>query len=150
MDETNAADLKTLKLARPEVTREALAGLIAYQRAQLDTHQRGLLVDHARALAAAGIERGRLEVLQALVRDFCGRRWIVRRLEARRAELLARKAQGPLTPKDAEKLASAEKERARVNDLAPLEERYGKAAIDLLREREDELLALHEQLRGCA
>jgi hypothetical protein len=127
-------------MGRPQVTREALEALVAYQKTGLATND---------ARLPAGIERGRLEVLQAMVRDFCGRRWTAKRLEARRAELLAKKAQGQLTAKEAEKLEAADKESARVSDLGPLEARYGKDALDLLREREDELLALHEQLRGC-
>jgi hypothetical protein len=141
VSEIDPGDIKSLAMARPQVTREALDALVGYQRGKLAAND---------APVPATLERGRLEVLQALVRDYCGRRWTARKLEARRQELLAQKASGPLSPKDAEKLAAAEKERARVNDLSLLEARYGKEALDLLREREDELLELHEQLRGCA
>jgi hypothetical protein len=136
----DADEINTLAMGRPQVTREALDALVAYQRAALAAND---------ARLPAGIERGRLEVLQAMVRDYCGRRWTAKRLESRRAELSAKKAAGQLTAKEAEKLEAAEKESARVSDLGQLEARYGKDALDLLKEREDELLSLHEQLRGC-
>ena len=138
-------DLRTLALARPELSQEALDGVVAYQRAVIDTAG-SPWPSEARAIEASGLERGRLEVLLAAVRDFCGRRWAVRKLAARRAELASHRENGRLTPKDAEKLSRLEEEGTRVNDLSDLEARYGKEGLELLRAREDELLSLHERL----
>ena len=138
-------DLRTLALARPEITPDALDGVVTYQRAVIDTAG-SPWPSEARAIEASGLERGRLEVLLAAVRDFCGRRWAARKLAQRKTELESHHEKSSLSPKDAGKLSRLEEEWERVNDLSDLEARYGKDGVEALRAREDELLALHERL----
>lgn len=153
MDEVEAADLKTLALSRPPLTEETLQELMAYQRALIEasTFQKGnLAAGHHAGLRATKLSQKDVELWLNVLREYCGKRWTARLLEQRQAELEARKAQAPLPPQDAAKLANIVKERARVSDLSALRMRYGDAAFELLRRHEDELLALHERLRALS
>ncbi|MFZ5469708.1 MAG: hypothetical protein ACOZIN_09750 [Myxococcota bacterium] len=133
------ADVKTLRLAAPVISADGVARLVTYQRLLLERAKTyGLVEAHALARATVGLDALDLEHLRSVCADFCGRRWAARKLLARRDEARA-KGQGAL----AERIGS---ELPRLEDLSTLEERYSSAAISLLREREEELIALHQEV----
>lgn len=153
MDPVEAADLKTLALSRPPLTEERLQELMAYQRALIDAgrFQKGnLAAAHQTALAHTRLDVKDVELWTNVIREYCGKRWTQRLLDQRQAELEAKKAQGPLSPKDAAKLQGIQKERFRTGDLTALRVRYGEAAFSLLQQHEEALLELHEQLRALS
>ena len=156
----NDADVRTIKLAAPAVTDEALTRFLKYQRALLE-HESAhagtpgwegrMAFAHSAALRASGLEAGELGPLSAVCADFCAKRWAARELGARREEaerrIASAKRRGVVVPEhEFEVLESIEKERPRLEDLRPLEQRYGETTVALLRAREDELLELHRAL----
>ena len=86
--------------------------------------------------ASSGLKARELGEIEAVCRDFCGRRMVATRLK----EGLAR-AEG-------EQRAKIEKELALRDDDAAMDRRYGKAVMDLLRGREQELIRLHAATSG--
>jgi hypothetical protein len=153
MDDVEAADLKTLALSRPPLTEDRLQQLMAYQRALIEAgafHKGNLAAAHQAALGHTTLDVADIELWTNVAREYCGKRWTLRLLERRQAELEAQKAMGPLSGQDAAKLTGIQKERFRVGDLTPLRVRYGDAAFALLQAHEEELLALHEKLRALS
>lgn len=153
MDDVEVADLKTLALSRPPLTEATLRELMAYQEALLEgcTHPaRDLAGAHQAALAKTSLSAKELDLWSGVVREYCGKRWTARLLERRRAELEAKKAQGPLTPAEEAKLEGIRKEGAKATDLSPMRLRYGEAAFALLGAHEEALLSLHERLRALS
>jgi hypothetical protein len=156
----NDADLRTIKLAAPAVTDEALTRFLKYQRALLDqgvaqanaTGWEGRMAfAHAAALRESGMGASELGPLSAVCADFCAKRWAARELAGRREEaerhVAQAKRKGVAVPeREFEVLEAIEKERPRLEDLRPLEQRYGAEAVALLKAREDELLELHRAL----
>jgi hypothetical protein len=165
VDDLAAADDRTLRMAAPELTAERLERFIIFERAWLEQAKRvsGALMDtpsvweatlsaaHDEALKQSGLSAAEFSQLDALCRDFCGRRRISGELERHLAETKDRldraKAQGS-TPsqKDVETAQRLSEEIARRKDAAALERRYGEQAVRLLTERAEELAHLHEEL----
>lgn len=148
-----SADTRTLRLAAPLVTEARLEQFVRYQRAWLAALRRlgpewsaSYASAQQEASAHAGLDARELGELEALVRDFCGKRWSLRTLEERREHLLAKQARKDLSDVEAEKLERLESELQKKDLLPQLERRYGAEAIALLRAREDELLVLHREI----
>jgi hypothetical protein len=148
----DGADLKTLRLASPGLTSEQLAKSLRYLRLVLergggDPHLGARVRNDA--LAEVGLDSAELSRITPLLTDFCGRRWTARQL-ARRAEELTQKAgAGTLTPRETAVREKLPVEVARAQDLSGFEARHGREVLSLLSAHEDELLALHQQLRGA-
>ena len=160
-DEMQAADDKTLRLSAVEISRDDVDALLVYQRALRDYLEfspvcRAAWVEqlaeaHRRSLSEAGLDPARHARLAPIAADFSGKRMTVRRLRERLRELndrIARmQAEGAHVPApDRELVGKLAAELSRLDELYPLERRYGADAIAALRQREDELVALHEQL----
>jgi len=147
-EDFQAADVKTLRLSAPGVTDERLDQLLAFQRAWLEAVKRhgkdGLALAQKEALEGTELPARLLGELEAMVRDFCGKRWSGRVLAKRFQELSAKQQQGLLTPSEAAKLARLEEERPTLEALPALDRRYGREAVALLCAREEELLTLHQ------
>lgn len=153
MDAVDAADLKTLALSRPPLTEETLQELMAYQRALIHAHAQGpgdLARAHEAALEKSKLKPRDIDLWSGVLREYCGKRWTARQLDVRKTQLEARKAERPLPPPDAAKLAALLKERSRVGDLSAMKLRYGAKAFALLQAHEEELLSLHERLRALS
>jgi hypothetical protein len=151
--ELEAADHRTLRLAAPLVTVERLEQLVRYQRAWLlalrrlgPGHGGSFAAAQQEALAHAGLSVREQGELEAIVRDFCGKRWSLRTLEERRRHLLSKQARKELSDAEAEKLERLSSELLKLDVMPALERRYGAEAIGLLRAREEELLALHQEI----
>jgi hypothetical protein len=142
-----SADSRTLRLAAHPFTAEELEALVRYQEAflahaeQPSVGHETLSAAHQLGLQASGMEDTKVvELGLSLLRAFCGQRWTARRLGARLDELEA-------DPSASEKVRKARDELRRLEDLDPLARRYGQEAIDLLRQHEDRLLALHTRMQ---
>lgn len=94
---------------------------------------------HGRALAACQLDLHELGKLKALVGDFCGRRSAAQQVKERLTTISD-------SPKDAQIAARAQKSLHKIEDLAPIADRYGAEALTLLQAREPELLLLHREL----
>jgi hypothetical protein len=160
-DEMQAADDKTLRLSSIEISPADVDAFLRYQRAFRDYLEfspvcRAAWVEqlaeaHRRSLLDAGLDSTRHARLSPIAADFSGKRMTVRRLRQRLGELqlqIARtEADGGRAPvDDLELSARLTAELARLDPFTPLERRYGAGVIAALREREDDLVALHEQL----
>ena len=160
-DEVQAADDKTLRLSSVEIAPGDVDAFLVYQRALRDYLEfspvcRAAWVEqlaeaHRRSLSEARLDPARHARLAPIAADFSGKRMTVRRLRERLRELndrIARmEAEGArVPPPDRELVGKLAAELGRLDQLYPLERRYGAGAIAALREREDELVALHEQL----
>jgi hypothetical protein len=149
-DEVRAADDRTLRLSSLDVTPEDVEGFITYQRTLRDelefspvchagwTEQ--LSAAHQRSLAESKMDPGRLARVTSIALDFCARRSSAKTLRARLDDLRGADAE---TQEVAARLRT---ELRRLDDLGTLERRHGASQIAALKEREDELVALHEQL----
>ncbi len=137
-----SADARTLRLAAHPLTPEELESLVRYQEAFL-THgeqpslgHEALSTSHQRGLEASGMKDVRVvEQGLSLLRAYCGQRWTARKIASRLPEL------------DEEKASKARDELRRLEDMEPLARRYGQEVIDLLRQNEDRLLALHIRMQ---
>lgn len=142
-------DLKTLRLASLQLSKEGLEGFITYQRTLLSELGHAPVSNwsgryafaHGRALMASRLDVLDLGKIKAMVGDFCGRRWASRQIKDR----LAHAGHEP-SPKDAERLSRAAKELLRLEDLSPFAARHGPEAVALLMAYEAELLHLHGEL----
>ena len=131
----DAADDRTLRLSAPALTTERLDRYIAFQRAlsaaPLSADPQVVAAAHAEAIRTSGLSPREASEIDAVVRDFSGRRAVERRLRER------------LGTAEGDKRARVEKELRTRNDDADLERRYGQAVLQALRAREEALLALH-------
>jgi hypothetical protein len=147
-NDLEAADAKTLRLTSPIVTPERLDQLVRYQRLWLDILKRlgsdALAEVDREALAQSGMDARELQALLAIVRDFCGKRWTLRTLERRQTELQVKRDNDGLDERETQKLESLDAELHKLDSMKQLERRWGAAAVHLLRQREDELIALHQ------
>jgi hypothetical protein len=160
-DDTQAADDKTLRLSSIDVAPAEVDAFLHYQRALRDELDfspvcaagwtEHLAEAHRRALEESGLEVARHARLSPMALDFSGRRMGVKRLRRRLGEIEERiarireRGEGVLD-EELEQVGKLTAELERLDTLAPLERRHGARAIAVLREREDELVALHEQL----
>jgi hypothetical protein len=160
-DEMQAADDKTLRLSSVEISPEDVDAFLRYQRALREYLEfspvcragwvEQLAEAHRRSLEDAGLDAARHARLSPIAADFSGKRMAVRRLRRRLGELNERiarmEADGADVPAaDLDLAARLTSELTRLDRFAPLERRHGAGAIAALREREDDLVALHEQL----
>ncbi len=146
--DSDAGDVKTLRMASPKVSRQALEGYLQYQRAFLEALKSSARIPHplgwegrfaqadlaARAKANLDAEQG--SRMRALCDDYCGKLSTAERL--RRAATA-----GELAPE------VADKARVRADVLASqdfLKERYGEGWLVALNALAPELLALHKEL----
>jgi hypothetical protein len=147
--ELAAADDRTLRLAAPDLTAAKLQAFLRYQRAVAArlAQEADLATAHRDALAECSLDRGDFSKVEALCRAFCVKRLGHRELIRKREDLRARPVRD-VSDDSEEKLSDAI--RAREGDVAALERRYGKDAVSLLLDHEQELLALHETLSRAA
>lgn len=132
-------DDRTLVLSGPQLTNELLEAFIAFaQRLAAVPTVEDRAAIHAEALKAAGLDARIEGPVTAMVRDFSGRRKVLRRLQKRRAELAATAAP--------DRLQKIDQEIARAEDTRALRSRYGDDNIAMLIAREEELLELHSRL----
>lgn len=133
----NAADDRTLRLAAPEVTVERLDRYLAFQRAldavPLSADPAVVAQAHAEAVRTSGLSAREVGEIDAVARDFSGRRVVARRL---RQKL---ESAGP------ELRARLERELRGRDDDGAIERRYGRQALEALLAREEALRALHLQ-----
>lgn len=144
----DAGDVKTLRMATPELSREALRGYLEYQRAFLQAVEAQAHVSHpfgwegrfARADELARVQSGldaeQVSRMRALCDDYCGRQTTAERLRQAAED-------GSLETE------VAEKARARAQLLASLEllrERYGEGWLEALEALRPELLDLHQRI----
>ncbi len=140
-------DIKTLRLASLQLSPERLEGFITYQRTLLTELARAPTTDwsgryafaHGRALAACQLDLHELGKIKAMVGDFCGRRSAVLQVKERLTTISD-------TPKDVQIAERAKKSLPKIENLAPIADRYGADALTLLQAREPELLQLHREL----
>ncbi len=144
-------DLKTLRLATPELDERRLLAFIAYQRALLEEARRlGFAASHERAQAASGLTGKEVSRIAPVVADFAGRRWTAAQLTQKLEATEARRRAGTLlNMKERELLEKLPKELARARDPAPLAQRYGAELVSLLLAHEAELVSLHEQVTAA-
>jgi hypothetical protein len=151
-EDAQAADDKTLRLSSIEVGPVDVEAFIRYQRAIRDELEfspvcragwaEHLAEAHRRALEESGLDGGRHARISPIAQDFAGRRMAVRHLKRRLEELRGR----ALREDESEQVTKLAAELQRLDTLEPLERRHGANAIAALREREEELVALHEQV----
>lgn len=131
----DAADARTLRLAAPEITVERLDRYLAFQRAMaavpLSADPALVAAAHAEAVHKSGLSAREVGEIDAVVRDFSGRRAVVRRVRQRL------EGAGP------EQRARLEQELRGRDDDGAVERRYGRPALEALLAREEALLALH-------
>jgi hypothetical protein len=134
-DQFAAADVRSLRLAAPEVTVERLDRYLAFQRAMaavpLSADPQAVAAAHAEAARTSGLTGRELGELDAVARAFCGRRAVVRRVRQR------------MEGASPARRALLEQKLAGRDDDAALERRYGAQALEALKAREEPLLALH-------
>jgi len=130
-----SADDRTLRLAAPELTVERLDRYLAFQQAlaavPLSADPAEVAAAHEVAVRVSGLSAREVGEIDAVARDFAGRRAVVervrQRLEGAGPELRAR-LEGELRGRD---------------DDGAIERRYGRQALEALRARGEALLALH-------
>ncbi|HVE87450.1 MAG TPA: hypothetical protein VND93_31550 [Myxococcales bacterium] len=136
-DDLQLADDRTLRLSAPALTVERLDRYVAFQRSlsavPLSAAPEAVAAAHAEAVRESGLSAREVGEIDAVARDFAGRRAVVRRLQERAGTA------GP------ELRARLEEELRGREDDAALERRYGREAVEALRAREEALVALHLQ-----
>jgi hypothetical protein len=164
--ETTPADARTLVLSVPRLSVELLERFLAYQRALVEARKSGPQAlnpadapqlevrAHQAALEDCGLSIQEVEQLSAVARDVAGRWWTYSQLAKRQDELkaevdAARKRGEPAPARAAEKLDRLAEELRKVDPTALLERRYGRENVDILRTRQDELVALHRQVHSA-
>jgi hypothetical protein len=134
-DDFDEADLRSLRLAAPVVTVERLDRYLAFQRAMaaapLSAPSEAVAAAHAEAVRTSGLSAREVGALDAVVRDFAGRRAVVHRVRKR------------METADPGRRAKLEREVAGRDDDGAMERRYGRETLEALRAREEALLALH-------
>jgi hypothetical protein len=149
------ADLRTLRLATPELNAARIEKFLAYQRrlakVELTGSAHAFSHAHEHALEGTGLSAREVAALEAVVRDYCGRRWTALQLEQRLANAkrdvdAALQAGRQPDKRDLRVIDRVPQELPGVSDLSRLERRYGAELIGLLRARESELIALHREI----
>lgn len=146
-DPLTQGDRRTLRLAVPGLSLERLDLLIAFQRKWVAALQagRGSAESYESLAQKSGLTRKEANELEALARAFAGEVWTLRTMQARLARALAEPSPGRRDRLALEKLP--QEIQAKEAGQA-LEKRYGPETIALLRQREDELVAIHEELHA--
>ena len=151
-EDAQAADDKTLRLSSIDVAPADVDAFIRYQRALRDELEfspvcragwaEHLAEAHRRALEESGLEPSRHARISPLAQDFAGRRMAVRRLRRRLEEVRARNG----AASESEQVTKLADELQRLDAFDALERRHGARAIAALRDREEELVTLHEHV----
>jgi hypothetical protein len=154
MDEaTSRADLRTLALATPPIDAEKISQLVKYQTAMVDqlrqvphnarkgsAWEHWLAKAHEQAVGFSGLSHQELSRLGTVCSDYCSKRRTELELRRKRDKVASSPDANP------EVLMELDKALARIASSTSLVERYGQNTLDRLKEREDELLPLHEEL----
>jgi hypothetical protein len=155
-------DVKTLRLASAQLSKESVEAFLAYQRTLLsglasasdEAHASWagrFAFAHARALQESGLDALTQQRLKVAVSEYAGKRsaWLTvkQRVADAEAALHLAKSQGkPLPAKDAGLLERASHELHRLEDFSAFSERYGPDALASLQAHELELVTLHRDL----
>jgi len=136
-DDLAGGDARTLSFASYRIDPALLDRVLGYQRTLIHELRDGwspaaMASAHRLALASSGLAQDVVERALAVVRRFAGNRDVARRLRERAASVDAERA-GELE----ERLAALDRE---------LRERDDPATVDLLLEREPEVLEVHRRL----
>jgi len=143
----DAGDVKTLRMASPEVSEAWVSAYLRYQSALLASLERGdtdagpsaearLAQAHHGAREASGLQPEALSRLQAVCADYCGR--------LRTAEELRRALDGGNV--DEERAKRARLQLRILEDWSAFRSRYGDAAVDALEQQKGPLLDFHRRL----
>lgn len=144
----DAADAKTLRLATHPLTEAELQALLRYQEAFLahaeaaSNGHEAIVTAHQAGLQASGLSNKVVELGNAMLRAYSGKRWTARKLRTRLAEL-----EQATDAASVEKARKAREELYRIEDLEPLARRYGQGTIDLLNQHEERLVELHARMQ---
>lgn len=151
------ADLRTLKLSTPLVTKDGLDRYLSFQRAyvehleKLDARGTTSLADaHAKAAKSSGAHIDEISRIGAICTDFAGRRSVELTIKARRDQVAAaieaaRAAGGKASEKDLETQTRIAEQLASGPVLEQLKRRYGADAVNVLLAREGDILELHRR-----
>lgn len=161
-DHRAMSDVKTLRLASAQLTREALDAFVTYQRSlvsRLTSSSDGaastwagrFAFAHSQALGESKLDALTQQRLKVLVSEYCGKRsaWLTVKQRAADAERLVHEAKAvgkPAPPKEMGLLERVNGELARLDDFSAFAHRYGPEALELLRARDLELVTLHRDL----
>ena len=151
------ADLKTLKLSTPLITREALDRYIQFQRAYVEHLERTpdkqastLARAHEEAAAKSGAHIDEIGRVGAICTDYAGRRTVEQTLENKREKTQqsldrARASGAPASERDLEVQQKIAEQFASGSAWDHLTRRYGLELVEVLKSREGELLELHKR-----
>lgn len=154
------ADNRTLRLSVPGLTPDKVRALIAFQRqwiTELRAHpsedQTASAKAYDKVAGQSGLTIKEANELEALARAFAGDAWTLRTLKARlaeaRAAVKAAEVQGTApAPRDLLAVEKLPREILTREASSAAEKRYGAEVIAVLREFEDELIALHLELNA--
>ncbi len=142
------ADERTLRLASLQLTAELLEQFITYEQALLAALKGAgksewagrYAFGHAEALKASKLDALVQQKLRVQVQDFCGKASAIYNVKTRLAVVANKPG------KDAEAVEKMKRELAALEAMHDFTLRYGEAAVQLLKARSAELLALHETL----
>lgn len=145
-DGVQAADDRTLRLAAHPLTEQELDALIRYQETFLAVAEPtpgpdALARAHSEAMKASGLSDARkVELGNALLRNFSGQRWAVSKLRDKLKQLEAKGSEAD------ELRGRIQEELVRLDRTDGLVRRYGGETIALLLRHEEKLLGLHTRL----
>lgn len=156
------SDVKTLRLASAQLTKQLLESFLLYQRSLVQSLNEGpfdathswagrFAFAHANALRQCGMDPLDQQRIKVLVSDFCGKRSSAQTVQARAREaeqaIAIATAQSAAPPaKEVALLERITSELARLEDFSAFTSRYGEEALSLLRAHETELVELHRAL----
>ena len=149
------SDVRTLRLASIALTRDLVDRFVTYQRMLLaelietrgDDWAGRFAFAHTRALTASGLDAHDQNKVRTVVTEFCGRRsnWLKVKQKVAESERELASGKGPAGKTEAV-LKSAKAHLPALEDFSDFIERYGTEALTLLRERELELVTLHQDV----
>lgn len=142
-------DLRTLKLANPELLPEQLEAYLVYQRSLAEglvsangpPESAAFVEGHVAALSRSGLIPRELEAVRSIVRRYAGVRVTLLRLQCRLAALTG---QSELSREETERVGALKAELQRLE--ASLGQRDSAGTLALLASREAEVVSLHQKL----
>ncbi|MCI0673169.1 MAG: hypothetical protein L0Y64_22190 [Myxococcaceae bacterium] len=148
----DSADARTLVLAALVLDDALLDRYVLHQETYLataeealrrgHTHAAALVEAHEKAASASGLTPREEGALAAAVRTFCTARLAVALLDRKLGRVQGETSGATV---GAPTLAELQSERARLDAMVPLRQRFGADAVALLRAREPTLMPLHER-----
>ncbi len=161
-DDRPMSDVKTLRLASAQLTRESLDAFVTYQRSlvsgltstsggEASTWAGRFAFAHSQALTESTLDALTQQRLKVLVSEYCGKRsaWLTVKQRVADAERIVHEANAhgrPPPPRELALLERVQAELAKLDDFSAFAHRYGVDALDLLRARDLELVTLHRDL----